>query len=106
MDKDHNMLSQDDVFIGLGGYSGMDLRGSSRSLDQLMGRLGASMASRSDAGPLSSLQPQGLWSEALTNATATSSLQCLLPTEFSLRCISSKTFPEVSLTSNDYDNLP
>ena len=68
----------------------MDLRGSSGSLGHLVIRLGASMASRSDAGPLSSFQSQGLWSEALTNATANT---LSIPYKSSSRCTSSKALP-------------
>ena len=84
----------------------MGLRGSSGSLDHLVSRLGASMASRSDSGPLSSFHPQGLWSEALTNATAATLLQCLSPSITASAVHSAGFFPEVSSPSNDYDNLP
>ena len=101
-----NRGSQYHSLLVLGGTMKKDLRGSSGSLDHLVGRLGASMASRSDAGPMSSFQPQGLWSEALIDATAPIFLQCLLLTNAALAVHPARLFPDVSLTSNDYDNLP
>ena len=59
-----------------------------------------------DAGPLSNLQPQGLWSEALTNEQQPPPCNVYLPQNSTFAIHPARLFPEVSLTSNDYNNLP